>query len=608
MENKNNNENNKDIANSLTEYSNTINKTTNVTLDSIDQINKWYEEQKNKTSSNNILNNRIKTNIDNTPETIEVETLDVDSKIETKVDNYNEIQTGEVKTNIATQNIEKLKTQMKEETLEEVVENETRIQTSKTPKNKTSNKISTTIKGVKAINNVTNKFIKAGKTLNTATSESGTKSFETSSSKIMTKSIKKVVDKTTNKATNIIKKKTKQITKNVGSKAIKKSTDVLTKVIKSTIKLIETMLKTILAMLPQIAPILIIIVVIIAFCSFFGIGMSEETKQYYESYMLSIQNEYDSQTVEFYNNGGIVDGTIEGKGMINWKAPLAIIQMLNGDLIYDESEQELLNAFKNAGLYETITDGTYEYEVTTETTDEDGNITTTTEIVTETKKIVSNSSLDDYIEWCNNNFDVINKYKKSKNLSYDFNQTTFTDDEVEQIELLYSSTSFFDLFSDEFKERYAYLSVSISDEQIQAIYDEFLTNVGKRYLMDHSNLSYDTCMDYYDCSSWVIHCLAHTGIITIPDTTAGGLYRNYCYSVSVENRQAGDLIFLKDTYDTTDEDGISHVGIYMGELTINGETAELIIDTGGNPEGVKISKYNNGWWNGENFYGFGRLK
>ena len=23
---------------------------------------------------------------------------------------------------------------------------------------------------------------------------------------------------------------------------------------------------------------------------------------------------------------------------------------------------------------------------------------------------------------------------------------------------------------------------------------------------------YDECMDYYDCSSWVIHCLAHTGI------------------------------------------------------------------------------------------------
>ena len=67
-------------------------------------------------------------------------------------------------------------------------------------------------------------------------------------------------------------------------------------------------------------------------------------------------------------------------------------------------------------------------------------------------------------------------------------------------------------------------------------------------------------------------------------------------------------VFLKDTYDTGTPGGISHVGIYMGTLTIKGETAEWVIDTGGNPEGVKISKYNNGWWNGSNFYGFGRLK
>ena len=49
-------------------------------------------------------------------------------------------------------------------------------------------------------------------------------------------------------------------------------------------------------------------------------------------------------------------------------------------------------------------------------------------------------------------------------------------------------------------------------------YNEFLKNKGKPYLMDHSNLSYDTCMETYDCSSFVIHCLAHTGIKTIPNT------------------------------------------------------------------------------------------
>jgi len=46
----------------------------------------------------------------------------------------------------------------------------------------------------------------------------------------------------------------------------------------------------------------------------------------------------------------------------------------------------------------------------------------------------------------------------------------------------------------------------------------------------------------------------------------------------------------------------------MGTLTINGETAEWVIDTGGNPSGVRIRKYTDGWWNGPNFYGFARLK
>lgn len=109
-------------------------------------------------------------------------------------------------------------------------------------------------------------------------------------------------------------------------------------------------------------------------------------------------------------------------------------------------------------------------------------------------------------------------------------------------------------------------------------------------------------------SSWVIHCLAHTGIKQIPNTTAAGIYKDYCNPVNVNDRQAGDLIFLKDTYDTGTHGGISHIGIYMGEFTINGETTEWVIDTGGNLEGVKIRKYQNGWWNGEHFYGFGRLK
>ena len=367
----------------------------------------------------------------------------------------------------------------------------------------------------------------------------------------------------------------------------------------------------ILSLLPQMAPVLIIIIAIVAFCSFFGIGMSEDTMKEYETYMIETQNEYDATTVEYYNSGKVVDGSIEGKGMINWRAPLSILQMLNGELTYDNAEKELLEEFKKAELFEKITEETYTYEKTTEEKDKDGNVTTKTETVTETKKIVTNPSLDDYINWCNNNFDKVNRYKRKKKLDYDKNQTKFTDSEVEQIRLLYNSNSFFDLFSEEFKSTYAYLNVNIGDEQIRAIYEEFLRNAGTRYLMDHSNLSYDTCMEYYDCSSWVIHCLAHTGIIKIPNTGAEGIYRNYCYPITESERKAGDLIFLKNTYGNFPTEGIesiTHIGIYMGELTIDGETAEWVIDTGSNPSGVRIRKYHNGWWDGPNFYGFARLK
>ena len=148
-------------------------------------------------------------------------------------------------------------------------------------------------------------------------------------------------------------------------------------------------------------------------------------------------------------------------------------------------------------------------------------------------------------------------------------------------------------------------TLGITDENIKAIYDEFKKNEGTRYVMDHSNLKYDECMEYYDCSSWVIHCLAHTGIKQLADTTAEGLFTEDCTKVEIDDRKPGDLIFLKDTYTT----GISHVGIYMGEMTVDGEKAEWIIDTGSNQtNGVKITRYDNGWWNGEHFYAFGRLK
>ena len=425
-------ENGKDVANSLSEYSNTINKGTNIALDSVNQINKWYEKQVEKIIEGNTQNSRLETNIDNN---IVEETEEKINKLQTKVEDYTEIQTNNKKNNVTNQNISRLKTQKEDETLEDTIKNEEEVKELGNKKGKINSKISTAIKGMKFINNTANKFIKTGKTLNTATNEGGLKSFEKSSSRIMTKPAKKVAEKVTSK----LGKETKNVVKKQGKKLVKKTVNVVEKATKIVAKLVAESMKMILSMLPSIAPIIIIILIIAAIGNFFNFKTSDEAD--------------------------------------------------------------------------------------------------------------------------NINFDEISSYM-----------------------------------------------IQIDDPNLQAIYNEFLKNMGKPYLMDHSNLSYDTCMETYDCSSFVIHCLAHTGIKTIPNTGASGLYSDYCNPVEVNNRQAGDLIFLKDTYDTGTPGGISHVGIYMGTLTIKGETAEWIIDTGGNPEGVKISKYNNGWWNGSNFYGFGRLK
>lgn len=590
MANENNNVN-RDTANSLSKYSDYGNKGTNLVLDSANAINKWYAEQLNKITENDINSNRLETSVDNSTDEIENTDNLPQTKIETKIDNYDELQTTNTTNSIIKISNSRIKTQSVEidPNMENLDDSANNIDTSgnldnnvDNPVNKNSKmpkRIATAIKGAKFINNTTNKVIKTGKTINTGLNEGGLKSFENTSSRIMTKPVKKVANKVTGKATNLVAKSTKKVVKKVGTKVVQKTTHLMIKLMQLIIKLIASVMKLIISMLPEIAPVIIILVVIVAFCSFFGLGMSEDTKKEYEQFMISVQNEYDKQTVEYYNQGKIVQGTIEGKGFINWKAPLAIIQMLNGDLVYDNAEKELLNAFKNAGLYERISEETYTYEKEIEVINRDGTKTKQKTTVTETKKIVSNPSIDDFINWCNSNFNTINKYKKAKKIKYDSKQTKFTDSEIEQIKLLYNSNQFFDLFSGDFKERYAYLSVSIGDEQLQAIYNEFLKNIGVRYLMDHSNLKYDECMNYYDCSSWVIHCLAHCGIVTIPNTGAQGIYNNHCYPISVDDRKAGDLIFLKDTYDTGEPGSISHIGIYMGELTINGKTTEWVIDT-----------------------------
>lgn len=428
------NDNSKDIANSLNKYTDYTQKGTNLLLDSAENINKWYAEQLNKITESNVDTSRIETGV-----VYNVGQGNNNDKkqreISTKLKQYNEIQTNQGNKENLMKNI-KIQT-IKENDDKNILEN----------KLNTSKGFKTSVKGVKLINNTSQKIIRTGRDISTGLSESGTTTFKTTLNRIMTKPIKRVASNGSKKVTKGTIKYTKKITKKIGKgiknkfgkKVISQGANVMVKLMKFIAKMMADSAKMISAMLPQIAPIIIIIVIV-----------------------------------------------------------AAIGKFLN---------------FKNT--------------------------------------------------------------KEATNINFD---------EISE------------------------LMIVIDDEKIQAIYNEFLKNIGTPYLMDHSNLNYTECMDYYDCSSWVIHCLAHTGIITIPNTGAQGIYNGYCYPVDVSDRKAGDLIFLKDTYDTGEPGSISHIGIYMGTLTINGETAEWVIDTGSNPSGVRIRKYTDGWWNGQNFYGFARLK
>lgn len=345
------NENGKDVANSLSSYSNALNKGTNAVLDSANQINKWYAEQVNKIAGEENQDTRLETNVDNS---IEEDTEEKINKIQTKVDDYTEIQTNNKNKLISNQNTGRLKTINTDETLEEAVEKENEVKDLGTKKGKINGKRATAIKGAKFINNTANRFVKTGKTLNTATNEGGLKSFEKSSSRIMTKPAKKIADKVTSKATNIVRKTGVKATK----KVVKETTNITVKATKVAMKIVAEAVKLLLSMLPSIAPVVIIIVIIAAIGSFFNFKTTHEA--------------------------------------------------------------------------------------------------------------------DDI------NFDDISS-----------------------------------------------MLIVIEDEKLQAIYNEFLKNMGKPYLMDHSNLSHDICMEYYDCSSWTIHCLAHAGIKVIQNTRSTGyLYKS----------------------------------------------------------------------------------
>ena len=94
----------------------------------------------------------------------------------------------------------------------------------------------------------------------------------------------------------------------------------------------------------------------------------------------------------------------------------------------------------------------------------------------------------------------------------------------------------------------------------------------------------------FDCSGYVCWVLNHSGW-RVGRTSAQGLY-NLCTPVSRSNARPGDLVFFKGTYKTN---GVSHVGIYVGE--------NRMIHCG-NP--ISYTNITTQYWQ-SHFFTFGRL-
>ena len=126
---------------------------------------------------------------------------------------------------------------------------------------------------------------------------------------------------------------------------------------------------------------------------------------------------------------------------------------------------------------------------------------------------------------------------------------------------------------------------ALEDEQFAAILKEAEKYLGFPYVWGGSNPSTS-----FDCSGYVSWVINHSGW-NVGRLGAQGLC-NICTPVSSANAKPGDLVFFEGTYDT---DGVSHVGIYVG----NG----MMIHCG---DPISYTNLNSNYWQ-QHLYTYGRL-
>lgn len=388
------------------------------------------ETNQQQEANNKEVNSRLKTS-ENTQEKENIQeenkTEEFTSRIKTNVNNSNDNKSSEgTQKNEAIGNdeektkVSKLKTSASKVLQKTFKFNDNQGKVSKTitVMSKTGSKLSKTGRTI----------TRTSRELNKAISNDGTGT-EYINDKIGRK-VKTKAYKITKKGANKIKKKFNQT---IGKKLVQVAKTVIVKLLKMLISLFA-------ALAEFIIPVALVILIIVAIGSIFGSGSSNDKSiSDYSSYMTSVQSEYNRQVDDWkrQNPNGIVVGVKGDYGQIDWRIPLAIIQSTGAEINFDNNEKNLLNTFKQAGLFE-------KHEVVYQEVDSDDSTTNTIPVL-----VITNGVYEDYLEWLNNNYSKIADFNK-KNKITDGTDTSFSNDQKEMLELLYQSDDFAELLGNDF--------------------------------------------------------------------------------------------------------------------------------------------------------------
>jgi cell wall-associated NlpC family hydrolase len=133
---------------------------------------------------------------------------------------------------------------------------------------------------------------------------------------------------------------------------------------------------------------------------------------------------------------------------------------------------------------------------------------------------------------------------------------------------------------------YGDAGAAMGDGSYAALIAEAERHLGKPYIFGASG------PNAFDCSSYVCWVYTQSGVRNIPRTDAQGLY-NMCVPIPLSEAQPGDMIFLTDTYSSSNV--VTHVAIYVGN--------NMVIHAG---SPVQYSSITNNYWQ-SHYFSAGRL-